>query len=545
MTRTARLRTAIPTVAAHTSMVFGPLGARRTMPRFVSDPNGANVSAAGVRPTDIAAGVPAISTAKSVCSTFGMITDRDATRSRALSPKVTFGTSAPCKRWVGSGMKRAFAVFALFVSVTAVFGKNGWRAGVARGVITPKEPIWMAGFAARTKPSEGVRQDIYVRSLALSDETGTASALVTLDLVSIDRQTADEIAAQCMRRFGLARERMMLNVSHTHSGPVAGLTLMPLYALTPQQKEVVSRYTTDLIRTTIETIGAALQNLEPAEIWFEQGLAGIAVNRRRVGRRSLPGPVDHDVPTLAIRDAAGAVRAVVVGYACHATALNDYLISNDWPGYAIEAIEKAHPGSMALFVQGCGADSNPLPRAGEDLARKRGEILAAAVEQVLNGKMKPVAGPLKAAFKHVDLPMEDIWTRESLQGRLNDKLQMYRTTARYLLDVLDKDGKLPDSHPYPVYLWQFGDSLKFIALGGEVVVDYALRLKAQYGFESTWVAGYSNDVPAYIPSRRVLEEGGYEGRDAMVLFGRSGRFSPAVEEIIVNQVAELVRSTSK
>ncbi|MCC6861262.1 MAG: neutral/alkaline non-lysosomal ceramidase N-terminal domain-containing protein [Bryobacterales bacterium] len=431
-----------------------------------------------------------------------------------------------------------------FVAALPLAAQGGWKAGVAKAEITPGEPIWMAGFASRTKPSEGVRQEIHVRSLALQDESGKPVALATLDLVMIDRRTADEVAAQCLRRYGLTRDRLVLNVSHTHSGPVAGLTVMPLYDLTPEQRAAIGRYTGELIRKTVDTIGASLQNLQPATVWFEQGLAGIAVNRRRVGRRSLPGPVDHDVPILAVRDGAGTLRAAVVGYACHATALNDYLISNDWPGYAVEAIEKAHPGATALFVQGCGADSNPLPRAGEDLARKRGEILAAAFEQVFAGKMRPVAGPLKSAFTLVDLPMVDIWTREALQERLKDKLAMYRTTARHLLQVLDREGKLPDRYPYPIQVWQFGSSLKFIALGGEVVVDYGLRLKTQHGFEDTWVAGYSNDVPAYIPSRRVLEEGGYEGRDAMVLFGRSGRFSPAVEDIILKEAAELVRRTA-
>jgi hypothetical protein len=442
-------------------------------------------------------------------------------------------------------MKSVIAVIALALSAAPAFAQGGWRAGVAQAVITPKEPIWMAGFGARTKPSEGVRQDIYVRSVALQEGTGKTIAIVTLDLVGIDRETAEEIAAQCSKQYGLTRDRLVLNVSHTHSAPVAGLTLMPLYDLTAEQKTVVSRYTADLIRKTVDTIGASIRQAEPASVWFEQGLAGIAVNRRRVGRRALTGPVDHDVPTLAIRNANGDLRAVVVGYACHATALNDYLISNDWPGYAIEAIEKAHPGAKALFVQGCGADSNPLPRAGEDLARKRGEVLAAAAEQVLTSKMKPVAGPLRTALEQVDLPLVELWTRESLRQRTESGAGAYRTAARNVLTVLERDGKLPDRYPYPVQVWQFGDSLKFIALGGEVVVDYALRLKAQHGFDNTWVAGYSNDVPAYIPSRRVLEEGGYEGRDAMILFGRSGRFDSTVEEIIVNKVADLVRSTAK
>jgi neutral ceramidase len=436
------------------------------------------------------------------------------------------------------------SILLLTVCVT-MFAETGWKAGVAKVVITPREPIWMAGFGFRDRPSEGVRQDIYVRALALQDESAKTSVLVTLDLASIEREMSNEMAAQCQKRYGLARDRLVLNVSHTHSGPVAGLVPMPLYDLTPAQREVVRRYTVDLIEKTVSVVGLAIQGLAPASLSFEQGLAGIAVNRRRVSQRSLPGPVDHDVPVLAVRNSAGDLRAVVVGYACHPTTLSDYLISNDYPGFGREAIEKAHPGATALFVQGCGADSNAFPRSGEELCRRRGEILGAAVEQVLKGKMKPLSGPLRSAYERVDLPFHQFFTREELQKRLESKTKVYRTTARYLLDMLDRDGKFPDHCSYPIQVWQFGNSLKFIALGGETVVDYSLRLKSQYGFDNTWVAGYSNDLPGYIPSKRVLQEGGYEGGDALVFFGRPGKFSAAVEEIIVEKVGDLVERTAK
>jgi hypothetical protein len=402
----------------------------------------------------------------------------------------------------------------------------------------------MAVFASRTKPSEGVRQDIYTRALALQDAAGTTVVIVTIDLAAIGRQMADQIATEFKARYGLSRDRVVMNISHTHSGPVTDLKPMPLYGLTPAQRDAVSRHTREIIRKTVGVVGTAIERLAPSTIVFEQGLAGIAVNRRRVGRRALPGPVDHDVPVLAVRNASGALTAVVVGYACHATMLNDYLISNDWPGYALEAIEKKHTGATALFIQGCGADSNAFPRAGEDLARQRGEMLAAAVELVLAGRMRPLSGPLRTAFEHVDVTFEKFFTREELEKKLQDKVPAFRTTARYLLGILERDGKFPDRYPYPVQVWQFGSGLKFIALGGEVVVDYSLRLKGQYGFDDTWVAGYSNDILGYIPSRRVLQEGGYEGGEALIYFGHGGRFAPTVEDVIIQKVSDLVARTT-
>jgi hypothetical protein len=411
--------------------------------------------------------------------------------------------------------------------------------------ITPTEPIWMAGYASRNKPSEGVRQDLFAKALAVQDDTGKPAVLVALDLVGIDRKMADVIAERCAKQYGITRDRLLMNVSHTHSGPVAGVSLMPLYKLTTEQDAVVRRYTDGLINKIVGVIGASLKELAPATLEFKQGLAGIAVNRRRVSNRSLPGPVDHDVPVLKVSDTKGTLRAVVVGYACHATCLGDYEINGDWPGYAQETIEKTHPGVTAIFVQGCGADTNPLPRRTVELAMRHGQTLAAAVEEVLERPMIPLTGPLKTAYECVAVAFQTPPSREELETRLKDKNEYRRIHARYLLDILDREGKLPSSYPYPIQVWQFGSKLKLIALAGEVVVDYSLRLKAQHGWDTTWVAGFCNDILAYIPSVRVLKEGGYEGGDAMIYFGRPASFTEAVEETIVEKTAELIKQTSE
>jgi neutral ceramidase len=436
----------------------------------------------------------------------------------------------------------AFALAALLSGWTAQ-AQSGWKAGLAKAVITPREPIWMAGYAARTKPSEGVLADLYVKALALQDEAEQTSVLVSADLLGFTREMSDVIAERCRKQFGLPRGRLLLSATHTHSGPVTGQLLRPAYVLSEPQNEVIRRYTAGLLNNVVDAIGASIRNLSPTRLAFEQGLAGFAVNRRRVRLRNLPGPVDHDVPVLSVRAPDGTLRAVVAGYACHATVLSDYLINGDWPGFAQAQIEKAHPGAVALFVPGCGADANPLPRRSVDLAQKYGQILAAAVEEVLNAKMRPLAGPLNAAFELVDLPFRPPPTREQLQTRLQEKDVILRRQAEHLLKMLDRDGKLPASYPYPVQIWQFGRGLKLIALGGEVVVDYSLRLKAQHGWDDTWVAGYSNDVFAYIPSLRVLNEGGYEGGGAMAAYGQPGPFGAAVEEIIVEKVKDLVERT--
>jgi neutral ceramidase len=419
-----------------------------------------------------------------------------------------------------------------------------WEAGVAQRIITPDTPIWIAGYASRNRPSEGVRQDIYVKALALRDEPGKTVVLVTADLVEFSREVAGAIAARCEKRYGLSRDRLVLNASHTHSAPVTGIENMPLwYILDEPQKAVIRKYTEGFIDKAVDVVGTSLKNLTPATLFFEQGLAGFAVNRRRVERRSLPGPVDQDVPVLSVRGADGSLRAIVFGYACHPTSLADYKISGDWAGFAQAELEQAHPGAVAFFVQDCGADANPLPRFTVDLSEKYGQIMAAAVETVLKAGMKPLTGPLATAYQLVDVPFQQAPTKEELQAQKKaEESPLVRQQIQHLLDILGRDGKLPNHYLYPVQVWKFGSGLKFIALGGEVVVDYALRLKGQYGFEDTWVAGYSNDVFAYIPSVRVLKEGGYEGGDGNLGDGHPASFGAAIEEIIVGKVHDLLES---
>lgn len=417
---------------------------------------------------------------------------------------------------------------------------GAWQAGAARVDITPSHPIWMGGYAARTHPSEGIRQHVFVKALALKDDNGAVTVLVTSDLLGFPGEVSAPIFDRVKQQFGLPRERVALNASHDHSAPVVGHMLSPAYPYSESDISVVGAFTSKLQDQVVQVIGEAIHNLAPAQLSFEQGFAGVAVNRRRVSHRDYPGPVEQDVPVLAVRAPDGSLRAIVFGYACHNTVLDDYQINGDWAGYAQAALEKEYPSAVALFVQDCGADANPLPRRSVELAENYGETVAAAVDQVLRAKMRSIEGPIAAAFVSVDLPFQKAPSREELENRLQSKNALLQRHARLMLQMLDRDGKLPDHHSYPIQVWQFGRDMTFIALGGEVVVDYSLRFKHKYGFDTLWVAGYTNDVFAYIPSRRVLEEGGYEGGGAMIAYGQPAPFTPEVEEIVAQGVDSLM-----
>lgn len=415
------------------------------------------------------------------------------------------------------------------------------QAGVASIDITPKEPIWLGGYAARTKPSQGIRQNIFAKALALRDESGRTAVLVTADLLGFTAEVTSAVAARAERNYRIPRRMLIFNASHTHSAPVIGNALAPAYPLTEADRKVIQKYTAALEDQVVQLIGSALARLSPAQLSFAQGLAGVAVNRRRVGNPEYPDAIDPDVPVLTVRGENGALRAVVFGYACHNTTLDDYLVSGDWAGYAEAGIETRFPGAVALFVQGCGADANPLPRRSEELAKLYGKVIAEAVAEVVGGKAAKVDGPIQAAYQEVSLPLEKPPSREEFERRTTTGSEMERRHARMMLELMAK-GSLPAAHMWQAQAWRIGKSFTFLALGGEVVADYALRFKREYGFRNLWVAGYSNDVFAYIPSHRVWQEGGYEGGGAMIPYGLPARFESSVEDLVVEAVHALMKS---
>jgi hypothetical protein len=373
--------------------------------------------------------------------------------------------------------------------------------------------------------------------------------LVTLDLVGIDRRLAGAICRDLQKKHGLPRAAILLSVSHTHTGPLVLGNLDAMYNLDKTQREHVTAYARSLHESVLKVAGEALGRLAPARLSWGVGKATFAVNRRENKEPDVPklraagklkGPVDHDVPVLAVRDAEGALRAVVFGYACHATVLSFYKWSGDYPGFAQLELEKMQPGAVALFWAGCGGDQNPLPRRSVQFAEGYGLRLANAVEDVLGAPMTPVAGRLGMAYAEVELPFAGLPTREQLLKDALSENKYVAARAKLLLEQVEATGSLRGVYPYPVQAWQLGPELTWVALGGEVVVDYAVRLKKELGPGRTWVAAYANDVMAYIPSLRVLKEGGYEGGGAMLYYGLPAVWGPRVEELIVAAAHEQV-----
>ncbi|MCB9768464.1 MAG: neutral/alkaline non-lysosomal ceramidase N-terminal domain-containing protein [Candidatus Omnitrophica bacterium] len=436
---------------------------------------------------------------------------------------------------------------ALFLGgVSAMADAGDFQVGVGKVVITPKKNMWMAGYASRTQPSDGKVHDLYAKALAIKDSEGNISVLVGSDVIGLPREMSQQVGETIEKKHGIPRERLMLTASHTHTGPAFRDNLRTMYKMDDGQWALVEEYSKELPLLLVEAIDKAIADLEPCKLYWGVGEAGFAKNRRKYTIGGVTndynpiGPVDHDVPVLKAVREDGSVKALSFGYACHNTTLGFYKFTGDYAGFAQEYLEKDFDGATAIFSAGCGGDQNPLPRRSLELAEKYGHELADAVKSVANSEMEEMKGPIKAQYREIDLPLSEPPTREELVEQTKSDNRYIQARAEALLPKFDEKGGLDTTYPYPIQIWDFTSGHRILALGGEAVVDYSLLFKHYLGEEKLWVIAYANDVMAYIPSLRVLREGGYEGAESMIYYGMYGPWAPQVESMIVGTVHDMV-----
>ena len=418
--------------------------------------------------------------------------------------------------------------------------------GVAKVDVTPEGPIRLHGYGGRKTESTGVAQRLWAKALAIGEDKEGPAILVTVDNCIIPGELIDEVARRLAEKAGIKRERFVVCASHTHAGPCLEGAAPFIFAepTPPDHQARISRYTAVFADRLEEVALEALSARRAGRLAWAQGRVGFAANRRvlkdgkwaRFGVTP-DGAVDHDLPLLTVSDPDGELRAVLVNYACHATTVKSYDVHGDWPGSAQLAIEAKHPGVTAMISIGCGADANPEP-FDESAVDRHGQAVADEVERLLAGSLRPVAGLPECRLKEIRLPLDELPSREEWEKRAagNNRPAYY---ANIVLQRMERGIEPPTSFPYKVQTWTFGDELAMAFLPGEVVVDYALRLKGELGGD-LWVTAYANDVPCYIASKRIIEEGGYEVDGSMPTYDKPAQLSLDAEDLIVGTVHDLL-----
>jgi len=445
--------------------------------------------------------------------------------------------------------RRLPLILGLILPLSTLAQETGWKAGFAKVKITPSEPVFMAGYASRNKPFEKVDADLFAKAVALTDSNNHQAVLITTDLIGFSASVIDPICKKIIAETGLKRADILINSSHIHTGPSLTLDPASTEKRSAEQSAKQVSYTKKLQQQIVQlAIDALSAKPQAVELSRGVGVVNFVMNRREFTEErgvilgvNPRGPVDRSVPVLKISTPGknGKLLGVVFQAACHNTTLGGkfYNITGDFAGYAQTHVEKEFPRVQAMFMIGCGGDANPYLRDNQlETSQKHGAELGTEVARVLReGKLKAVRGPLNTAYSRAKLPLQPLLSKEEIT-EIKKKSGGWR---RFVADEMSKFHEVgyesfPEYYPAPFSVWQFGNDLTLVGLSGEVVVDYVQIIEREIGPLNLWISAYCHEVYGYLPSARVLREGGYETRG---LYHGIGFFKPEAETV----VAEIIR----
>ena len=423
--------------------------------------------------------------------------------------------------------------------------------GVSRIDITPAYPVRLTGYGNRTNVFDSVEQKLWGKALVLGQKGKPTMVWITLDLIGFPGFFADALYARLVQKIGLKdRAQLVVSATHTHNGPETGV-LVNIFGVTPAPNQLadVKLYRDNLLDKLEKLVIDAYALKAPGKLSWAVDQVTFAINRRVLegGKwkdfgETPNGPVDHDLPVLRATDLDGKLVALLINYACHGTTLvpEHNFIHGDWMGATQDMIEKKYPGATAMVAIGCAGDANPSPRGEFVHVNQHAVMITDKIDKLLQadkftalnnipvGKMKKV----ELTFAHVPDAKEFVE-----QSKLEAAQGLY---ARNSLSILAEGGSISSTMSYPVQVWSFGNQLAIVFLGGEVVVDYSLRIKREFIKEKIWVNAYSNDVSTYIASKRLFTEGGYEVDGSMPYYNHPSRLTEDTEEKIIKAVHELI-----
>jgi hypothetical protein len=421
--------------------------------------------------------------------------------------------------------------------------------GTAKVDITPSYPVPLAGFTHRKGCFEDVMHRLYVRIwyFQQSDEDGTVrrSLLIQADLIWWGSDRVPGIRQSLAEQWGLDEENIILHATHTHSGPQTS------NQFTPSLGSPDPAYLDNLALLIAKGVELAVNNVEPVTIERGIGHCELGVYRRKLvdGQVKMApnemGPTDPELNVFRFRTNSDKIKGVMAHYTCHPTTTGDNFISSEFPGIAMEQVErKLSPGTVASFLQGCCGDIRPaliregnFYRGNDNDVQRLGEHLADAIEKVLLGDMQPVApSMMRSRVQTVELPIQQLPSRSRLE-HLRKSEGVYGEWSRMMLD---EPSRLQLSLPLELTLLHVANGLSFLAMNGEVVVDYGLFIKRRSGGRILPLP-YSNGMIGYVPSAKQVEEGGYEGEDSAYYFALPGAFDTSLESILCTAIENIIR----
>ncbi|MFA4043880.1 MAG: hypothetical protein HZRFUVUK_000659 [Candidatus Fervidibacterota bacterium] len=434
-------------------------------------------------------------------------------------------------------------------------------AGFAKVDITPPVNVWLSGYAARTSPAVGIHDELYARALVLSDGERKA-AVVSLDLIGLDFELVDATRALVSDWVGINGEALLLNCSHTHSGP----SVTALRAMGDVNKAYVQ-----LLPMKIATaVKLASERMRGAKVLLGVCEGAVGINRRerkpngsiQLGKNP-QGVIDPNVYVLRFDGEDGRTLGIVMHHAAHSVVLgpSNLHVSADYPGVAVRAVESVLGGNaMAMFLQGCCGNINALrERQTFDECEMVGIAFAGTALRAFAFAQEIEPLPLMSMRRILQLPLApppveeiertlEVYSKELDEARrTGNKVKERIATA--MLSWAEKakeslaSGCEQSTQPFDVTILRMGD-VAIVGLSGEVFIEYALNIRKASPFKETFVLGYTNGCIGYVPTESAFPEGGYEVDTAYKYYG-TFMLSPKCEQLILSEVNAMLNELAQ
>jgi len=431
-----------------------------------------------------------------------------------------------------------------------------WSIGYAEADITPEpRQVQMSGFG-RERYAQGAVAPLLTQVVTLRDRDGNTGILVAADILEFDRIMVEAIRRTINHKHRIPTENIMLAASHTHWGPAVRFHVS--YSIGAPNVWYMGL----LEEKILAAVDAAIEGLSPATIEYGyMDFRGIGCNRRLpIDGKITWGPYregsfDGHTPILRIRRKAEPGQLVLVGHACHPTSSGPIQKwSPDYPGAMRDRLVDELPGTKAVFVQGCGGDAKVVhkdPDTGKlvfsndpDSAKAAGEKLAGSVLTHLEtGRMIPLDAELACSLATGQISYGQCWSPEEIERQAYPERTKGRQRRSWQTWAARQSLALPysgESFRYDVQVWKLGDRLMAFGMEGEICSPWGPMLRAMAPTEQAMVIGYANSTGSYIPDKRIVREGGYEGLTSQHVYFLPAPFTENIDDEIKQIVSRAI-----
>lgn len=418
--------------------------------------------------------------------------------------------------------------------------------GTAKVDITPPFALPLAGFASRNNRNfETIDSRLFLRTFYFqqhsTDGSKLQSLLMSADILFWSEELADQLRMRIERQWGIAVDAIILHATHTHSGPAISMRTIGLGEPDPN-------YLAFLEQAVILSVEQAVGDAEPVSIQMGKGTSGIGVNRRKKDGDQIvlsPNPegvTDPELRVYVFTTFAGKKKGVLTHYACHPTLTDRNSVSSEFCGYAMERLENRYDSlTVCAYLQGCSGDINPVrPEVAEsnpDVISIVGQRFADDVDAILSGELEWLEPNVLTSRRSIaELPFAEIPTKAKLQRVVDESASA--DVRKWAQSFLEQPDRLRKQARFEITKLAIAEGLTFIAMNGEMVVEYGLFLKSCS--PGLVPLAYSNGMIGYITTANQLKEGGYEPIESVTYFGLPCPFDQAVEAEVKRQLMAII-----